>query len=180
MECQFKKGNIPPEFLDFVQENENEVLFVTAEIESPHVRLRGAFHAVLTSWFNSQMCSCLWNGQPIRTFNGLKNYYKYHGCQGKNVTYSFGGETTKDLSFFTDNLPEKYHRFIVKTARPWEKMTRKQKSRALNIMLTEIKLCDDLPKDLEKSISILENDVEALLSIGYYQHAKQFVKEKRL
>lgn len=174
----FKKGEISPEFLDYVGSNKKDSLFITADIETVHVRLRGAFHAILIEWHLSQMYSCRWNNKFIKTLGGLKKYYKYHGCQGKVVKYTYAGEESDDLNFFLDNLPPYHHRFIVYELIPWEKMSREQKSRALNIMLTEIKLCDDLPIKLQKSIAILERDWEALKSIGYAEYAIQFLKEK--
>jgi hypothetical protein len=178
-EFQFTKGNIDPDFLDFIQDNENSTITVTAEVETPRQRLRGAFHAILTAWFLSQCYSCTWNGFIIRTQGGLKKYYKYHGCGGKFVTYSYAGEESNDIDFFLNNLPEDHHRFIVYEPRPWEKMNKKQQSLALNIMLTEIDQAGDTTKEVEECIKKLYKDKESLMSIDYYKNIKGFDNEKR-
>jgi hypothetical protein len=173
-EFKFKDGNIGPDFLDYIQNNEKETIYITADIETDHIRLRGAFHALLGHWFDSGCYSCQWNERPIRTLEGLKKYYKYWGCDGKAEYYSFGVERSKDKSFFLENLPESYHRFIVPEPRPWEKMTKKQKCRALSLMISEIKHAEEIPRAVEISLNKLEQDREALMTIGYYNYVQKY------
>jgi len=170
---KIEKGNIPPDLLDYIQDNEKGVILIDAEVQGPRKRLRGAFHVVLENWFNSGCYSCTWNGIYIRTIGGLKNYYKFHACEGKARYYMFGGEVSKDLSFFTDNLDEKYHRLIIPVTRGWEEMTKNQQCSALNLMITEIKQAHEIPENVENSLNLLESDKEALLSVGYYNYCKK-------
>lgn len=170
---QIKEGNIPPDLLDYIMENERKVISITVEVERDRTRLRGAFHALLTHWYNSGCYSSMWNGRQIRTIDGLKKYYKYWGCDAKAAYYSFGGETSKDVDFFINNLPEEYHRFIVREPRHWEDMTMKQQCKSLHIMLSEIKMAEEIPKEVEESMRKLEGDHSALLSVGYFNYLRK-------
>lgn len=173
---RIEKGQYPDDFLDYIQDNEKGIILIDAEVQGPRKRLRGAFHVVLENWFNSGCYSCTWNDQYIRTIGGLKNYYKFHACEGKAKYYMFGGEMSKDKEFFINNLPEKYHRLIIPVTRGWEEMTKKQQCAAINLMVTEIKQAHEIPEYVEKSLNLLEKDSEALISVGYYNYLKKHGK----
>ena len=167
-----KNGVYPDELMDYLQDNEDKVLKVSVEVARDRKRLRGAFHALLADWYNSGCFSAMWFGHPIRTIGGLKTYYKYWACgaEDKAIVWRFGIEESEDPNFFFDKLPERFHSMVVPDVRGWENMTMKQQCKAIHIMLSEIKMAEEIPKSVEYSMKVLEGDRSALMSVGYYNY----------
>jgi len=166
-EFYIKKGLADVELKNWIELNKDEPFIrVNIEIEATHERLRRSFHALIREWFKSGEYSA--NGADIRSYQKLRNYYKLEGCQGKPDWYVYRNNYYKTSAELKENIDADFNINDVNTEpRHWEDMTRKQKSLALDTLLTEIKmsLCNN-QKVLEWVYKI-EGDQEMLKSIGY-------------
>ena len=156
---------------NWIEEHKNEPFVrVNIEVESSHDRLRRSFHALIREWFNSGEWSA--NCEKIKTYEALRDYYKLQGCDGKPEWYRFGKYNSKNKEDISKYLAEEYHRFIVEDPKSWVDMNKKQKSRALDCLLTEIKysMCNN-QKVLEW-VAKVTGDIDMLNDINYYKNTK--------
>ncbi len=151
-EFYIKKGLADVDLKTWIEEHKDEPFVrVNIEVESKHDRLRRSFHVLLKEWFNSGEWSC--NGAEIHTLEKFKDYYKYVGCDYVAAGYGYNGDVFTDIidevteeieesaleqlnKIYPDAPPNRI-RVIPKS---WTKMNKEQKSNALNILLTEIRL----------------------------------------
>ena len=166
-EFYIKKGLADVELKNWIELNKDEPFIrVDIEIEATHERLRRSFHALIREWFKSGEYSA--NGSDIRSYEKLRNYYKLSGCDNKPAFYIYKNNYYKSREELKDNIDDDFDiKFVTVEPRHWEDMTRKQKSPALDTLLTEIKmsLCNN-QKVLEWVYKITQ-DIEMLKSIGY-------------
>ncbi len=137
-EFYIKKGLADVELKNWIEQHKDEPFVrVNIEVESKHDRLRRSFHALIREWFICGEWSA--NGDKIRTYEALRDYYKLQGCGGIPEWYKFGKFNTKNREEITNHLEPQYHRFIVEDPKSWSDMTKKEKSTALDLLLTEIR-----------------------------------------
>ena len=158
-----KKGLATPELKEYIQANKDEpFLRVDIEIETDHERLRRSFHALIKAWFKSGEYSA--NLEKIKTYEALRDYYKLQGCDGVPEWYRFGKYNTKDKTEITNHLEPMYHRFIVEDPKSWSKMTKKEKSNCLDILLTEIRHSMTNNQDVLNWVDKINGEYELLRS----------------
>ena len=157
-----KKGLATPELKDYIQDNKEEpFLRVDIEIESDHERLRRSFHVLLKAWFNCGEWSC--NGAEINSLEKFKNYYKFAGCDYTPNGYIYKGDRFDSL----EKLHEAYDYVVVKEfirpdVKSWTKMTKKEKTSCIDILLTEIKLSMTNNQEVLNWVAKIQGDYELL------------------
>jgi len=167
-----KKGLAASALKDWIEANKDEPFVrVSVEIESTHERLRRSFHGLLLDWFNSGEWSC--NGATIFTMEKFRNYYKYAGCNFKPIGYSIRGEEFQGLEELYKCYPKAKVENINPVVKSWVKMNKKEKSNALNVLLTEIKLSMTNDQQVLKRVAEITGDIEALNSINYHKNIKE-------
>ena len=136
-----KNGKATPELKEWLEAHKDEPFIrCDVEIESKHDRLRRSFHALIRAWFLSGEFSVQHNGKEVSSYEQLRDYYKLCGCDGVPEWYRFGSYYTKNREEISKHIEPNYHRFIVEDPKSWVDMSKKQKSKALQILLTEINL----------------------------------------
>lgn len=164
-----KGGEKPPkDMVNFLAENRENYLRINMEVESSHERLRRSFHVLLKAFFESGEWSC--NGAEIHSLEKFKDYYKLNGCDMKPAYYLFNNDKFKSLVELAAAYPDYRGGFIGLEPKSWTKMTKKEKSNALNLLLTEIRLSmTNSQKVLEWSAKI-QGDYELLNDINYHKN----------
>jgi len=157
-------GQPPKEMVNYLHENAQETLYVTIEIESTQERLRRSFHALIRAWFESGEWSA--NGEKIKTYEALRNYYKLEGCGGIPEWYRFGNYNTKNIEEITRHLPNEYTGFIVKDPKSWNDMTKKEKRLALETLLTEIRYSMTNNKKVLEWVAKITGDIDIMRDLG--------------
>ena len=181
-EWVIKKGMASVEVKDYLATLKDEdYIRISIEVESSHERLRRSFHGLLDDWFECGEWSC--NGAEIYTMKRFKEYYKYHGCDYIPIGYTFRGEEYKPdkkkketlddaLMKLLNDFPEaKGSKDLKPLVKSWKYMNKKQKSKALNLLLTEIKLSMTSNQKVLKRVAEITGDIEMLNDIQYYKHA---------
>jgi hypothetical protein len=157
-----KKGLATPELKEWIATNKDEpFLRVDIEIESDHERLRRSFHVLLKAWFNSGEWSC--NGSEINSLEKFKDYYKFAGCDFKANGYIYKGDRFDTL----EKLHEAYDYVVVKEfirpeVKSWTKMSKKEKSSCIDLLLTEIKLSYTNNQEVLNWVDKISGDYELL------------------
>ena len=132
-----KSGHASNELRDWLKANEGKLIRISVEVESKADRIRRSFHALIREWFNSGEFSA--NGDKIKTYEALRDYYKLQGCDGVPEWYRFGKYNTKNREEITNYLEPQYHRFIVEDPKSWVDMNKSEKMKALDCLLFEIR-----------------------------------------
>lgn len=157
----FKGGEKPPsEMAQYIKDHINDSLKISIEVESSHERLRRSFHALIKEWYKSGEWSA--NGEKIKTYEGLRDYYKLMGCDGKPEWYRIGKFNTKDCEEIKKHLPKEYHHFIVEEPKSWSDMTKQEKRNSLDILLTEIKMSMTSNKKVLEWVYKIQGDIDML------------------
>ncbi len=168
-EFYIKKGLADVLLTEWIAEHVDEPFIrVNIEVESKHDRLRRSFHALIREWFNSGEFSA--NCEKIKTYEALRDYYKLEGCEGVPEWYRFGKYNTKNKEDITKHLDPDYHRFIVEDPKSWKGMSKAEKSRALNCLLTEIKMSMCNNEKVLEWVYKITHDIEMLQSIYYHKN----------
>ncbi len=167
-EFYIKKGLADVELKEWIKEHADEPFVrVNIEVESSHDRLRRSFHVLTRHWFDSGEWSC--NGSDIRSLYKLRLYYKLEGCEAKPDKYIYNNDEFSCV----DELVVAYPDFDVTNVgrrKSWTKMNKKQKSLALNILLTEIKLSMTNNQKVLEWVAKITGDIDMLNDINYYKN----------
>jgi hypothetical protein len=166
-EFYIKKGLADVELKNWIELNKDEPFVrVDIEVESTHERLRRSFHALIREWFKSGEYSA--NGADIRSYEKLRNYYKLLGCDNKPAFYIYKNNYYKSREDLKNNIDDDFNiKYVTVEPRHWEDMTRKQKSLALDGLLTEIKMSMSNNNKVMEWVYKITSDIEMLNSIGY-------------
>jgi len=177
-EFYIKKGLADVELKNWIELNKDEPFVrVNIEVESSHAKLRRSFHGLLDDWFDSGEWSC--NGAEIYTMKRFKDYYKYHGCDYVPVGYTFNGEEflidTKKKETHLHTLERLYKCYpdaqgVKPLVKSWKFMNKKQKSKALNLLLTEIKYSMTNNQKVLKRVAEITGEIIMLNDINYYKN----------
>jgi hypothetical protein len=170
-EFYIKKGLADVLLTDWIAAHTDEPFIrVNIEVESSHERLRRSFHGLLLDWFNCGEWSC--NGAEIHTMEKFKNYYKLAACNNKPLYYIYKNDKFKTINDLVDAYPKpEYHMFdIGLEPKSWTKMTKKEKSNALNILLTEIKYSMTNDQKVLKRVAEITGDLDMLNDINYHKN----------
>ena len=169
-EFYIKKGLATPELKQWISDHQEEpFLRVNIEIESSHERLRRSFHGLLLDWFNSGEWSC--NGSDIRSYTKFRNYYKLAGCDNVPAYYIYKSNYFKTTEELKSNIDADFNiKNVSLEPRSWNDMTKKQKSNALNVLLTEIKYSMSNDQTVLKRVAEITGDIEMLNDINYHKN----------
>jgi len=169
-EFYIKKGLATPELKQWISDHQEEpFLRVNIEVESSHERLRRSFHGLLLDWFNSGEWSC--NGSDIRSYTKFRNYYKLAGCDNVPAFYIYKSNYFKTTEELKANIDEGFNiKNVSLEPRSWNDMTKKQKSNALNVLLTEIKYSMSNDQKVLKRVSEITGDIDMLNDINYHKN----------
>ena len=169
-EFYIKKGLATPELKQWISDHQEEpFLRVNIEVESSHERLRRSFHGLLLDWFNSGEWSC--NGSDIRSYTKFRNYYKLAGCDNVPAYYIYKSNYFKTTEELKANIDEDFNiKNVSLEPRSWNDMTKKQKSNALNVLLTEIKYSMTNNQKVLKRVSEITGDIDMLNDINYHKN----------
>lgn len=169
VEFVLKGGDKPPrEMVDFLEENRGDYLRITLEVESSHERLRRSFHALLREWFFCGEWSA--NGSEIYTYEKLRDYYKLMGCDRKPAKYVYNNDKFDTLELLVESYPNYTSGYIGLEPKSWTKMNKREKSLALNILLTEIRLSMTNNQKVLEWVNKISGDIESLNSINYHKN----------
>ena len=177
-EFYIKKGLAEKALKDWIEEHKDEPFVrVNIEVESTHERLRRSFHVLLKEWFKSGEWSC--NGAEIYTFKRFRDYYKYEGCDRQPVGFSYRGEEFlkekgEDIIYTLDRLkscfPGANNEEIKPIVKSWIKMTKKEKSKSLDLLFTEIRHSMTTNSKVLEWVAKISHDEEMLRDINYYKY----------
>jgi len=139
-EFYIKKGLADSALKDWIEEHKSEPFVrVNIEVESKHDRIRRSFHALIREWFLSGEFSA--NGSDIRSYEKLRNYYKLAGCDNKPEYYIYKSNYYKTTEELKANIDADFNiNHVSIEPKSWTDMTKKQKSLALDTLLTEIRM----------------------------------------
>jgi len=165
-----KKGLADIKLKNWIEANKNEPFVrVEIEVESSHERLRRSFHGLLLDWFNSGEWSC--NGSDIRSYEKFRNYYKLSGCDNKPAYYIYKSNYYKTTEELKQNLDIDFNiKNVSVEPKSWNDMSKKQKSKALNVLLTEIRMSMTNNQKVLKRVAEITGDIELLNDINYYKN----------
>ncbi len=179
-EWTIKKGMASVEIKDYLATlTDEDYIRINIELESNHERLRRSFHGLLDDWFESGEWSC--NGSEIYTMKRFRDYYKYEGCNKIPVGYTFNGEeflySKKKGETHLNALERLYKcypnaRDIKPVVKSWKLMGKKEKSNALNLLLTEIRYSMTNNQAVLKRVAEITGDIDMLKSINYHKNIK--------
>ena len=161
-EFYIKKGLADTDLKAWIKEHETEPFIrVNIEVESSHARLRRSFMGLTTHFFESGEWSC--NGAEINSLEKFKNYYKFAGCDYTPNGYIYKGDRFETL----EKLHEAYDYIVVKEfirpdVKSWTKMTKKEKTSCIDILLTEIKLSMTNNQEVLSWVAKIQGDYELL------------------
>lgn len=177
-EFYIKKGLADSALKDWIKEHQEEPFVrVNIEVESSHERLRRSFHCLLGAVHESGEHNIEVDGERIVTVDDLKNYYKLHGCDGKAEWYRIKKFRMKNREELEKLVLKKYGnfylQFIVEDAKSWNKMSKKQKSKALNHLLTNIKYSMTNNQKVLEWVYKITGDYEMLADINYHRNIKE-------
>ena len=169
-EFYIKKGLADVELKNWIELNKDEPFVrVNIEVESSHERLRRSFHGLLLDWFNSGEWSC--NGSDIRSYTKFRNYYKLAGCDNVPAYYIYKSNYFKTTEELKANIDEDFNiKNVSLEPRGWNDMTKKQKSNALNVLLTEIKYSMSNDQKVLKRVAEITGDITMLNDINYHKN----------
>jgi hypothetical protein len=138
-EFYIKKGLADVELKNWIEENKDEPFVrVNIEVESKHDRLRRSFHALIREWYMCGEWSA--NGSDIRCYEKLRNYYKLAGCDNKPAYYIYKNNYYKTTEELKSNIDSDFNiKYVIVEPKSWTDMTKKEKSTALDLLLTEIR-----------------------------------------
>lgn len=163
-----KKGLADVELKNWINEHKNEPFIrVDIEIESSHERLRRSFHGLLSDWWNSGEWSA--GGNDFKTEFRFRNYYKFIGTDLKVVKWLYQGEEykTKDEMLSMIDLDTFDIKNVTKLPKSWNDMSKKQKSKTLECLLTEIKYSMTNNQKVLKRVAEITGDYDMLSDINY-------------
>lgn len=165
-----KKGLADIELKQWIEANKNEPFVrVEIEIESSHERLRRSFHGLLLDWYNSREWSC--NGSDIRSYEKFRNYYKLAGCDNKPAYYIYKSNYFKTLEDLKANIDVDFNiKNVSIEPKSWNDMSKKQKSNALNVLLTEIRYSMTNDQKVLKRVAEITGDIDMLNDINYHKN----------
>ena len=116
-------------------------------------------------------------GNRIVTFYDLKHHYKIMGCGREPEYYRFKSYTTKDGDTLKQMIIKKYGyeylQFIVMEAKSWKIMSKKEKTIALNQLLTDINYSMTTNQKVLKRVAEITGDIDMLKSINYHKNIKE-------
>lgn len=168
-EFYIKKGLADKALKDWIGEHKEEPFIrVSIEVESSHERLRRSFHVLLKAFFESGEWSC--NGAEIHSLEKFKDYYKLQGCDMKPAYYLFNNDKFKTLEDMATAYPNYKGGFIGLEPKSWTNMTKKEKSSALNLLLTEIRLSMTNNQKVLEWVAKITGDIEMLNDISYFKN----------
>ncbi len=170
-----KKGLADVELKNWIKEHKDEPFVrVNIEVESSHERLRRSFHCLLEAVHKSGEHNIEVDGERIVTVEDLKNYYKLQGCDGKAEWYRFKKFRTKDKEWLVNAIQSKYGEqylsFIIEDARSWKVMNKKQKTKALDRLFTDIKYSMTNNQKVLEWVAKIKGDIEMLNDINYHKN----------
>ena len=166
-----KKGLADVELKNWIELNKDEPFVrVDIEIESPHERLRRSFHALLREWFNCGEWSA--NGTEIYTYDKLRDYYKLVGCDMKPAKYVYRNDKFDTLDLLVESYPDYTKGFIGLEPKSWNDMTKKEKSKSLDSVLTEIRYSMTSNKSVLEWVAKITGDIDMLNDINYHKNIK--------
>ena len=166
-----KGGDKPPkEMVDFLAENRDDYLRITLEIESTHERLQRSFHGLLLDWWNSGEWSA--GGNDFKTFFRFRNYFKFVGTDLKVVAWLYQGEEykTKDEMLSKIDVNDFRMKDVTKLPKHWNDMSKKQKSKTLECLISEIKHSMTNNQKVLKRLAEITGDIDMLNDINYYKN----------
>ena len=169
-EFYIKKGLADVLLTDWIAAHTDEPFIrVNIEVESSHERLRRSFHALIREWFNSGEYSA--NGSDIRSYEKLRNYYKLMGCDNKPAFYIYKNNYYKTREELKANIDDDFNiNYVIVEPRHFEDMTKKQKSLALDALLTEIKMSMCNNQKVMEWVYKISGDIEMLKDINYHKN----------
>jgi len=169
-EFYIKKGLADVLLTEWIKEHQDEPFIrVNIEVESSHERLRRSFHGLLLDWFNSGEWSC--NGSDIRSYTKFRNYYKLAGCDNIPAFYIYKSNYYKTPDELKKNIDADFNiNNVSLEPRSWNDMTKKQKSNALNILLTEIRYSMTNDQKVLKRVAEITGDLDMLNDINYHKN----------
>lgn len=171
-EFYIKKGLSTPDLKQWIADHAEEpFLRVNIEIESSHERLRRSFHALLKEWF----CCGEWsaNGSEIYTYEKLRDYYKLMGCDRKPAKYIYNNDKFDSLELLVESYPNYTNGYIGMEPKSWVNMNKREKSTALNILLTEIRLSMTNNQKVLEWVAKITGDNDMLKDINYHKNIKE-------
>lgn len=176
-EWTIKKGMASIEIKDYLASLKDEdYIRISIELESSHERLRRSFHVLLREWFNSGEWSC--NGSDIKTYEKFRNYYKLMGCDNKPAHYIYKSNYFKTIEELKDNIDLDFNiKFVSVEPKSWIDMTKKEKSKALDCLLTEIKYSMTSNQKVLEWKAKIEGDIDMLNDVNYYKNINGRIKE---
>ena len=154
-----KGGEKPPiEMVNYLQENRENYLRITLEVEGSHDRLRRSFHALVKAWFDSGEFSA--NGSDIRSYEKLRNYYKLEGCENVPEFYIYKNNYYKTREDLKNNIDEDFNiKYVIVEPKSWTDMTKKEKSKALDCLLTEIRMSSTSNQNVLSWVNKIQGDI---------------------
>jgi len=169
-EFYIKKGLADAALKQWIQDHKDEPFVrVNIEVESSHERLRRSFHVLLREWFNSGEWSC--NGADIRSHEKFRNYYKLAGCDNKPAYYIYKSNYYKTTEELKQNIDSDFNiKNVSVEPKSWNDMSKKEKSRSIDVLLTEIKYSMTNNQKVLEWVAKITGDIDMLNDINYYKN----------
>lgn len=169
-EFYIKKGLADVDLKQWLEDNQDEPFVrVSVEVESSHERLRRSFHVLTRYWFDSGEWSC--NGHDIRSIKKFRLYYKMEGCDGVPDEYTYNNDGFKTIDDLLKAYPDAVPSHVGRE-KSWTTMNKLQKSIALNVLLTEIKLSMTNNQKVLEWVAKITGDIDMLNDINYHKNVK--------
>lgn len=167
-----KGGDKPPkEMVDFLAENRGDYLRISLEVESSHDRLRRSFHALIREWFDCGEFSA--NGHDVKTYGKLRDYYKFEGTDYKVDKYVYRSNEYDSVDEMVEKELDNFNmNYVSVKPKSWKDMTKKEKSNALNCLLTEIRLSMCNNQKVLSWVAKITGDIDLLKDINYHKNTK--------
>lgn len=158
-------GKANSKLRDWLTKHKDKTIKVTTEVETPKVRLRDGFHALLNAWYKSGEYSV-----DVKTLAGLKRYYKFVGCNWETAYFEYRGEEFKTGDDLHDAYPDFIPEQVTRQPKHWEDMRKDEMCISLDTMRTEILNSGCNNNAVMRSLALLDNDIEMLKWLKWYDY----------